>query len=97
MIQHYLVIQTMAPSTTFSLSLNTFGVSDSSTSLGSPFQCLVTLSVKKLPLLSNLNTLSLSLCPLVLGEEIDLHLVTPSFQVAVESEEVSSEPPFLPG
>ena len=40
---------------------------------------------------------AVSSCPITcyLGEETNTHLVTTSFQVAVESDKVSPEPPFL--
>ncbi|XP_023775661.1 biogenesis of lysosome-related organelles complex 1 subunit 5 [Cyanistes caeruleus] len=43
------------PSATSSISLNTSGNGDSATSLGSPLQCLITLSGEKFLLMSNLN------------------------------------------
>jgi len=45
----------MSLNTTSKCSLNTTGVSDSTTSLGSPFQCLTTLSEKEYFLTSSLN------------------------------------------
>ena len=40
---------------------------------------------------------AISPCPIAcyLGEEIDTHLTTTSFQVVVESDKVSSQPPLL--
>ncbi|KAK4822235.1 hypothetical protein QYF61_011876 [Mycteria americana] len=75
---------------------------DSTTSLGSLFQCLTTLSVKKFFLTSNLNLpwLNLRPFPLVLllvpwEKRLDTHLTTTSFQVVVESNKVSPQHPFL--
>ena len=45
----------MSPSTTSKWFLNTSGDGDSTTSMGSLFQCLTTLSVKKFFLLYNIN------------------------------------------
>ena len=89
----------MSPSTTSKHSLNTSRDGDSTTSLGSPFQCLTTLLEKKLSLKSNLNLpwhnlKTFPLAPL-LAEEADFHLATASFQVVVESNKVSPEPPLL--
>ncbi|KAK4830521.1 hypothetical protein QYF61_011500 [Mycteria americana] len=75
----------MSLSTTSTRLLNTSGDCDSTTSLGSLFQCLITLSVKKFFLISSLN----------LPEETDPHLTITSFQVVVESDKVSPQPPFL--
>ncbi|KAK4820995.1 hypothetical protein QYF61_009461 [Mycteria americana] len=70
---------------------------DSTTSLGSLFQCLITLSVKKFLIISNLNLPwhNLTPSPLLLGRRDRPHLSTTSFQVVVESDEVSPQPPFL--
>ncbi|KAK4825477.1 LOW QUALITY PROTEIN: hypothetical protein QYF61_027632 [Mycteria americana] len=80
--------------------LNTCMDGDSTTSLGSLFQCLTTLSVKKFSLISNLNLPQRNLKPFplvlwLLGEETDPHLSTTSFQVVVETNKVSPQPPFL--
>jgi len=76
--------------------LNTSRDGDSTTSLGSLFQCLTTLSVKKFFLISNLKLPLVQLevissCPITcyLGEETDTHLATTTLQVAVESNKVS--------
>ncbi|KAK4817702.1 hypothetical protein QYF61_026392 [Mycteria americana] len=62
---------------------------DSTTSRGSLFQCLTTLSVKKFFLISSLNLPWRNL------RRDRPHLSTPSFQAVVESDEVSPQPPFL--
>ena len=82
--------------------LNTSRDGDSTTSLGSLFQCLTTLSVKtifpniqpKPPLAQHE---AISSCPITcyLGEESNPLLATASFQVVVESNKVPPEPPFL--
>ncbi|KAK4829728.1 hypothetical protein QYF61_006189 [Mycteria americana] len=84
---------TMSLSTSSKRPLNTSRDGDSTTSLGSLFQCLITLSSK--PPLAQLE--AISSCPITcyLGEETDPHLSTTSFQVVVESDEVSPQPPFL--
>ncbi|KAK4823617.1 hypothetical protein QYF61_004220 [Mycteria americana] len=74
------------------------GMVTPTTSLGSLFLCLITLSVKKFFLISNLNlSWPISSCPMAcyVGEETDPHLSTTSFQVVVESDKVSPQPPFL--
>jgi len=70
--------------------LNTSSGGDSTTSLDSLFLCLITLSEKQswhnwrpFPLVLSLLT----------GEEASLHLSTTFFQVTVESDKVSPEPP----
>ncbi|KAK4829101.1 hypothetical protein QYF61_002052 [Mycteria americana] len=84
---------TMSLSTSSKRPLNTSRDGDSTTSLGSLFQCLITLSSK--PPLAQLE--AISSCPITcyLGEETNPHLSTTSFQVVVESDEVSPQPPFL--
>ncbi|KAK4828298.1 hypothetical protein QYF61_024963, partial [Mycteria americana] len=84
---------TMSLSTSSKRPLNTSRDGDSTTSLGSLFQCLITLSSK--PPLAQLE--AISSCPITcyLGEETDPHLSTTSFQVVEESDEVSPQPPFL--
>ena len=69
---------------------------------GSLFQCLTTLLVKKCFLISNLNPpliqlKTISSCPFAsyLGEETNTHPATTSFQVVVESNKVSTQPPLL--
>ncbi|KAK4814535.1 hypothetical protein QYF61_022254 [Mycteria americana] len=90
------------PSTTSTRLLNTSRDGDSNTSLGSLFQGLTTLSVKKIfpniqskPPMVQLE--AISSCPITcyLGEETDPHLSTTSFQVVVESNKVSPQPPLL--
>ncbi|KAJ7410128.1 hypothetical protein WISP_110967 [Willisornis vidua] len=73
---------------------------DSTSFLGSLFQCPITLSMNKFFLMSNLNLpwYSLRLCPLILllvpWEEANTDLATTSFQVVVESDKVTPESPF---
>ncbi|KAK4820179.1 hypothetical protein QYF61_021451, partial [Mycteria americana] len=123
----------MSLSTSSKRPLNTSRDGDSTTSLGSLFQCLITLSVKKNFLISSLNLPWRNLRPFplpvpmldhpfskeifpnsqsqpplaqleaissrpiasYLGEETDSHLATTSFQVVVESNKVSPQPPLL--
>ena len=68
---------------------------DSTTSLGSLSN--IALSVKKFFLISSVKLEVISSCLIAcyLGEETDTHLATTSFQVVVESDKVSPEPPFL--
>ena len=67
----------------------TFRDSDSTTSLGSPFQCLTTLSenpnVQPESSLAQLE--AITSCPVTsyMGEEANPHLATTSFQGVVES------------
>ncbi|KAK4816402.1 hypothetical protein QYF61_016719 [Mycteria americana] len=73
---------------------------DSTTSLGSLFHCLTTLSVifpniQTKPLLMQLEDISSRPITCNLGEETDTDLTTTSFQVVVESDKVSPVPPFL--
>jgi len=80
--------------------LNTSRDGDSTTSLGSLFPYFTTFSVifpniqSKPPLMQHE---AVSPCPIACysGEETDLHLATTSFQVAVESDKVSPQPPPL--
>ncbi|KAK4817730.1 hypothetical protein QYF61_026530 [Mycteria americana] len=75
---------------------------DSTTSLGSLFQCLITPfselkfpnSQSKTPLVQ-LEAISSRPITCYLGEETDPRLSTTSFQVVVESDKVSPQPPFL--
>ena len=90
----------MSWSTTSTYFLNTSREGDSTTSLGNLFQCLITLSVQKFFLISNLNLPWCNLRPLpliasYLGEETNTHLTTPSCQVVVASNEVPPQPPLL--
>ena len=70
--------------------------SDSTTSLGSLFQCLTTLLEKEFfqpePSLAQIE--AVTYCS-YLREEADLHLTTVSFQRDVENNEVCPEPPLL--
>lgn len=65
--------------------LNLSMSADSSTSVGNPLKCLITISVNKFFQISNLNLPWCNLRPLphglshYLGEEANPHLVTPSF------------------
>ena len=92
----------MSLSTTSTCLLNTSRDGDSTTSLGSLSNDLTTLSVKKFFLISNLNLPWCNLRPfplvllLVTWENRLRHPpATTSFQVVVESNKVSPEPPFL--
>jgi len=82
--------------------LNTSRDGDLTTSLGSLFQCLTTLSVKNFfpnirpkPALAQLE--AIFSCPVTcyLGKQTNPHLATISFQVVEESDKVSPQPPFL--
>ncbi|KAK4832719.1 LOW QUALITY PROTEIN: hypothetical protein QYF61_025208, partial [Mycteria americana] len=88
----------MSLSTTSPRVLNTCRDGDSTTSLGSLFQCLTTLSLNKFFLISNLNLPWCNLRPFPLV----LSLVTwekrptpPRYTLLSESDEVSPQPPFL--
>jgi len=89
----------MSLSTASTRFLNTSRNSDSITFLGSPFQCLITLLLKKFVLISNLNLPWYNLKPFsrpisnYLGEEANPHLSITSLQVGVDSNKVSPEPP----
>jgi len=83
-------------------SLNTSRDGDSTTSLGSLLQCLTTLLVKRFFVISSLNLSgglleAISSRPIIhcLGEETNTCLTTTSFQVVVESNKVSPQPPFF--
>lgn len=85
-------------STTFKCFLKTYRDRDSTTSLGSPFQCLSTLSEKKFFLLSNPNLpwcnfrlVALVLLLVIWEKRLALDLATTSFQVVVESSKVFPE------
>lgn len=72
--------------------LGFLSTSSTSTSLGSLFPCLTTLSVMNIFLISNLNLpCAISGC---LGEDPDPHLNTTCFEVVVESNKVSPGPSF---
>ena len=60
-----------------------------------PFSEEIFCSIQSKPPLVQLE--AISPCPITccLGEAMDTHLATISFQVVVESNKVSSEPPFL--
>lgn len=82
-------------------SLNTFKDGDSTTFLGSPVQCLATISVKNFLLMSSLNLPwhSLRPFPLVLSlvacEKRLTHLATLSFKGVVQSDQVTHKTLFL--
>lgn len=84
-----------------SLSLKTFGNGDSTTSLDSPLQCLITPSVKKFFLVLNLNLpwWSSRLCPLVLSliawQKRPNPPATTSFHLVVEKDNIIPEPHLL--
>ena len=88
----------MSLSTTSKWFLNTFRDGDSTTSVGSPFQCLTTLAVKKCFLISNLNLPwhNLRPFPLVLSpvRRDQPHSAVSTFQVMEESNNVSPQPPL---
>ncbi|KAK4827249.1 hypothetical protein QYF61_015696 [Mycteria americana] len=83
----------MSLSTSSKRLLNTSREGDSTTSLGSLVQCLITLTYK--PPLAQLEAISSRPIARFLGEETDTHLATASFQGVVESNKVSPQPPFL--
>jgi len=92
----------MSLSATSTCLLNTLRDSDPITSLGSLFQCVTTLSVMKFfpniqskPSLAQLEAISSHSIASYLGEEINTCLTAISFQVAVESDKVSPQPPLL--
>ncbi|KAK4813748.1 LOW QUALITY PROTEIN: hypothetical protein QYF61_023684 [Mycteria americana] len=60
-----------------------------------PFSKEIFPNIQSKPLLTQLEAISSHPITSYLGEETDPHLSTPSFQVAVESDEVSPQPPFL--
>jgi len=92
----------MSQSATSTRFVSTSRDGDSTTSLGSLFQCLTTLSVKKFFLISHLDfppeQLEAIACrPIAsyLGEETNTCLSTTSFQLVVKSNKVSPQPPLL--
>ncbi|KAK4833022.1 LOW QUALITY PROTEIN: hypothetical protein QYF61_027404 [Mycteria americana] len=90
----------MSLSTTSTRLLNTSRDGDSTTSLGSLFQCLITLSVNKFFPVSNLNLPWHNLRPfslVLLLVALEKRLTPTSLQppVVVESNKVSPQPPFL--
>jgi len=90
----------MSPSATSTRFLNPSRDGDSPTALGSLVQCFITLSIKKFflickPPLMKLAAIASRPTAGYLGEDINPHLTTPSFQVAVESDKVSPQPPLL--
>ena len=90
----------MSLNTTSKHSLNTSRVGDSTTSLGSPFQCLTTLSVifsiaqMESPLVQ-IKAIPFSRITSYMVEEAGPQLTTTSLQVVIESNKVSPEPPIL--
>ena len=83
-------------------SLNTTRVSDSTTSLGSPFQCLTTLSEKVVfpniqpePPLVQLEAIPSSPITSYTREEADPQLTATSLQAVIECSKVSPEPLLL--
>jgi len=69
--------------------------------MGSLFQCLMTLLVKKFFLVSNLNLLWHNWRPFLVvvslvtwGKKPNTHLATTSFQAIVENNKISPQPPF---
>lgn len=74
---------------------------DPTTSLGNLSQCLTPLTLKNYFLVSSLNlppqAMTIPSCPFIVGmiKETGLHLTKTSFQVVVETDEVSPEPPLL--
>ncbi|KAK4825522.1 LOW QUALITY PROTEIN: hypothetical protein QYF61_000035, partial [Mycteria americana] len=91
---------TMSLSTSSKRPLNTSRDGDSTTSLGSLFQCLITLSVKKNFLISSLNLPWRNLRPFPLVLSLVTWEKTPTPPLynllsVVESDEVSPQPPFL--
>ncbi|PKU44635.1 hypothetical protein llap_5071 [Limosa lapponica baueri] len=92
----------MSLSITSSHLSNTSRDGDSNTSLDSPFQCLITLLVKKFFPISilnlpwhNLRPFPLVPSPVPWEKRLTPPLATPTFQVVTESEKVSPQPPFL--
>ncbi|KAJ7423414.1 hypothetical protein BTVI_09780 [Pitangus sulphuratus] len=91
----------MALNATSSVFLSTSRNSESTTSLGSPFQSLITLCEEILPNVQPKPPLAqlklVPSCPTAdcLVEETDTHLATPSCQGVVGSEKISPEPPLL--
>ena len=81
----------MSLSTSSKHFLNISRDSDSTTSQGSPFQHLITLSEKFF--LTSPEAIPSSPITSYTGE--DLHLITTSLQAAAESDKVSPEPPPL--
>ncbi|KAK4823572.1 hypothetical protein QYF61_003576 [Mycteria americana] len=90
----------MSRSATATCFLNSSRDGDSTTSLGSLFQCFpcseeIFPNIQPEPPLVQLE--AISSCPIAsyLGEETNTHLSTTSFQVVTESNKVSPQPPFL--
>ncbi|KAK4827926.1 hypothetical protein QYF61_022374 [Mycteria americana] len=63
--------------------------------LDNPFAEEIFPNIQSKPLLAQLEAISSFPITCYLGEETDPHLATTSFQAAVESDEVSPQPPFL--
>jgi len=91
----------MSPSATSTRFSNPSRDGDSTTALGSLVQCLTTLAVKTLFLISSLNLPwhnlrhRLSFYRWLPGSRDQPPLTTPSFQGAVESDKVPPQPPLL--
>ena len=92
----------MSLSTTSTHLLNTSRDGDSTTSLGSLFQYFdnpfseeIFPNIQSKPPLVQLEAIFSRPVTCYLGEETDTHLTTTSFQVVVESDKVSPEPPLL--
>jgi len=63
--------------------------------LGNPFSEEIFPNIRSKPPLAQLEALSSHPIACYLGEETDVHLTTPSFQVVVESDKVSPQAPLL--
>ena len=92
----------MSLNTMSKCSLNTSSVADSTTNLGSPFQCLTTSfrevvlpNVQPEPFLVQLEAIPSSPITDYMGEEADPQLTTTSLWVVIESNKISPEPPLL--
>ena len=87
----------MSLSIRFTCFFNTSRDDDSTTSLGSPFQHLITLfpTIQPEPPLVLLEAIISIPIVKYMGEQANPHLTTASFQAVVESDNVSTEPPLL--
>ena len=84
----------MSLTTMSKCSLNTSRVGDSTTYLGSPFQCPTTLSEPESSLVQ-FEAIPSSPITSHTREEADPQLTTTSLQVVIESNKFSPEPPLL--